>query len=80
MMSKFYELTSSACPMFGTSQVARAARIGSRRKTLPVLSGCWRTEFGALRRLLILRSFDTSDAPDQERRRGLSSDKARLIN
>ncbi|QIO32301.2 NIPSNAP family protein [Bradyrhizobium sp. 1(2017)] len=37
------------------------------------LLGCWRTEFGTLGRLLILRSFETRDALDQERRRALLS-------
>jgi len=73
-MSEFYELTSLACPMLGTSEVAKAARdwVGAPNATGTLL-GCWRTEFSTLGRLLILRSFDTRDALHQERRRALLS-------
>jgi hypothetical protein len=74
MMSEFYELTSLACPMLGTSEVARAARDWvAAPNAASTLVGCWRTEFGTLGRLLILRSFDTADALYQERRRALLS-------
>ena len=74
MMSEFYELTSLACPMLGTSEVARAARDWvAAPNAAGTLVGCWRTEFGTLGRLLILRSFDTADALYQERRRALLS-------
>lgn len=74
MMSEFYELTSLACAMLGTSEVAKAARdwVAAPDATGELL-GCWRTEFGTLGRLLILRSFDTLDALHQERRRALLS-------
>ncbi|MCS3495617.1 hypothetical protein M2189_005424 [Bradyrhizobium japonicum] len=73
-MSEFYELTSLACPMLGTSDVATAARdwVAASDATGTLL-GCWRTEFSTLGRLLILRSFETRDALDQERRRALLS-------
>jgi hypothetical protein len=74
MMSEFYELTSLACPMLGTSEVARAARDWvAAPNAAGTLVGCWRTEFGTLGRLLILRSFDTADALYQERRWALLS-------
>lgn len=73
-MSEFYELTSLACPMLGTSEVAKAARdwvSGPDAAGTPL--GIWRTEFATLGRLLILRGFDTADALRQERRRALLS-------
>jgi hypothetical protein len=72
--TELYELTSLACPMLGTSEVAKAARdwVAAPDATGTLL-GCWRTEFGTLGRLLILRSFDTPDALHQERRRALLS-------
>ena len=84
-MSEFYELTSLACPMLGTSDVAKAARDWvTASDATGTLLGCWRTEFGTLGRLLILRSFETRDALDQERRRALLSanpfNAARLIS
>ena len=74
MMSELYELTSLACPMLGTSDVAKAARewVAAPDATGTLL-GCWRTEFSTLGRLLILRSFDSPDALHQERRRALLS-------
>jgi len=74
MMSELYELTSLACPMLGTSDVAKAARewVAAPEATGTLL-GCWRTEFSTLGRLLILRSFDSPDALHQERRRALLS-------
>jgi hypothetical protein len=74
MINEFYELASLACPMLGTSEVAKAARdwVAAPDATGTIL-GCWRTEFGTLGRLLILRSFDTLDALHQERRRALLS-------
>ena len=74
MMSELYELTSLACPMLGTSDVAKAARewVAAPEATGTLL-GCWRTEFSTLGRLLILRSFESSDALHQERRRALLS-------
>lgn len=74
MMSELYELTSLACPMLGTLEVAKAARewVAAPEATGTLL-GCWRTEFSTLGRLLILRSFDSSDALHQERRRALLS-------
>src|ERR1700744_1742207 len=74
MTSEFYELTSLACPMLGTAEVAKAARdwVAAPDATGTLL-GCWRTEFSTLGRLLILRSFDTLDALHQERRRALLS-------
>jgi NIPSNAP len=74
MTNEFYELASLACPMLGTSEVAKAARdwVAAPDATGTIL-GCWRTEFGTLGRLLILRSFDTLDALHQERRRALLS-------
>ena len=60
--------------MLGTSEVARAARDWvAAPNAAGTLVGCWRTEFGTLGRLLILRSFDTADALYQERRRALLS-------
>jgi NIPSNAP len=74
MPSEFYELTSLACPMLGTSEVAKAARDWvAEPDASGTLLGCWRTEFSTLGRLLILRSFDTLDALHQERRRALLS-------
>ena len=73
-MSEFYELTSLACPMLGTSEVAKAARdwvAAPDAAGTPL--GFWRTEFATLGRLLILRGFDTPDALHQERRRALLS-------
>src|SRR6201987_4168449 len=74
MMSEFYELTSLVCPMLGTAEVAKAARdwVAAPDATGTLL-GCWRTEFGTLGRLLILRSFETPEALHQERRRALLS-------
>jgi hypothetical protein len=74
MMSELYELTSLSCPMLGTSDVAKAARewVAAPEATGTLL-GCWRTEFSTLGRLLILRSFDSSDALHQERSRALLS-------
>jgi hypothetical protein len=74
MINEFYELASLACPMLGTSEVAKAARdwVAAPDATGTIL-GCWRTEFGTVGRLLILRSFDTLDALHQERRRALLS-------
>jgi hypothetical protein len=73
-MSEFYELTSLACPMLGTSEVAKAARewIAAPDATGTLL-GCWRSEFATLGRLLILRSFETPEALHRERRRALLS-------
>lgn len=73
-MSELYELTSLAFPMLGHSEVAKAARdwIASPDATGTLL-GCWRTEFGTLGRLLILRSFEAPDALHRERRRALLS-------
>ena len=74
MMSELYELTSLACPMLGTSDVAKAAREWvADPDAVGTLLGCWRTEFSTLGRLLILRSFDSPDALHQERRRALLS-------
>ena len=73
-MSEFYELTSLACPMLGTAEVAKAARdwvAAPDAAGTPL--GFWRTEFATLGRLLILRGFDTADALRQERRRALLS-------
>ena len=73
-MSEFYELTSLACPMLGTSEVAKAARDWiSATDAIGTPLGFWRTEFSTLGRLLILRGFDTADALRQERRRALLS-------
>jgi NIPSNAP len=73
-MSEFYELTSLACPMLGTSEVAKAARDWiAAPDARGRLLACWRTEFSTLGRLLILRSFDTLDSLHQERRRALLS-------
>ncbi|MGY4225023.1 hypothetical protein ACVMIH_002384 [Bradyrhizobium sp. USDA 4503] len=73
-MSEFYELTTLACPMLGTSEVAKAARDWvAAPGTAGTLLGCWRSEFSTLGRLLILRGFDTLDALHRERRRALMS-------
>lgn len=73
-MSEFYELTSLACPMLGTSEVAKAARDWvATPDAIGTPLGFWRTEFATLGRLLILRGFDTADALRQERRRALLS-------
>jgi len=73
-MSEFYELTSLACPMLGTSEVAKAARDWvATPDAIGTPLGFWRTEFSTLGRLLILRGFDTADALRQERRRALLS-------
>lgn len=73
-MSEVYELTSLAFQMLKHSEVAKAARDWvAAPDASGTLLGCWRSELGTLGRLLILRSFETSDALHRERRRALLS-------
>lgn len=73
-MSEYYELTTLAFPLLSTPEVARAARHWvSAPDASGTLLGCWRTEFGLLGRLLILRGFDDAGALQRERRRALLS-------
>ena len=73
-MRELYELTTLAFPLLSAADVANAARdwVTAPDATGTFL-GCWRTEFGPLGRLLILRGFDEPGALSQERRRALLS-------
>jgi NIPSNAP len=73
-MSKFYELTTLACPLLSASEVAQAAQrwISAADATGTPL-GIWRAEFGTLGRLLILRGFEDAGALQRERHRALLS-------
>jgi hypothetical protein len=73
-MSDLYELTTLAFPLLSASEVARAARDWVLAPDATgTLLGCWRTEFGTLGRMLILRGFDEASALHQERHRALLS-------
>jgi hypothetical protein len=73
-LSEFYELTTLAFPLLSASEVARAARrwVSAADATGTPL-GLWRTEFGTLGHLLILRGFDDAGALQRERHRALFS-------
>jgi NIPSNAP len=83
-MRELYEIATLAFPLLSASEVAKAARDwASAPDALGTLLGCWRTEFGPLGRMLILRRFDDLGTLQQERHRALSStnpfNAARLI-
>jgi hypothetical protein len=73
-MRELYELATLAFPLLAASEVAKAVRGWvSAPDAAGTLLGCWRTEFGPLGRMLILRRFDDSGALQAERHRALSS-------
>jgi hypothetical protein len=62
MMGEFYELTSLACPMLGTSEAATAVRDWVAKPDAPgTLLSCWRTEFGTLGLMLFARRWPHLD-------------------
>lgn len=72
----FYELTTLSCPLLAIDAVAEGAKAWTRDEEAGgSLLGCWRTEIGALGRVLVLRGFDTREMLAIERDRALSSDQ-----
>ena len=73
-MRELYELTTLAFPLLSASEVAKAAQdwVLAPDATGTWL-GSWRSEFGPLGRLLILRGFEGPPALHQERQRALLS-------
>jgi hypothetical protein len=69
-----YELATLSCPLLAVGQAADGVHAWLRDGDAKGrLLGCWRTEFGALGRLIVLRGFETPDDLAAERRRALLS-------
>ncbi|MDP4021701.1 NIPSNAP family protein [Methylobacterium sp. NEAU 140] len=69
-----YELAALSCPLLSVASVSAAARAWTDDpEAKGTLVGCWRTEIGALGRLLILRGFEAPEDMTAERRRALMS-------
>lgn len=73
-MSELYEIATLSFPLLSASEVSEGVRgwVAAPEATGAVL-GCWRTEIGALGRLLVLRGFESADELGRERRRALLS-------
>lgn len=70
-----YEMTTLSCPLLAVGQASEGAQAWTSHPDAGgVLLGCWRTEIGALGRLLVLRGFETAETLAAERRRALLSD------
>lgn len=69
-----YELAELSCPLMALGRAAEGvhAWVGDP-EAKGALVGCWRTEVGALGRLLVLRGFDAPEDMTAERRRALHS-------
>lgn len=69
-----YELTTLSCPLLSLGNVAnRAVAWAGNGSTCGELLGCWRTEFGTLGQVLLLRGFDMAERLAAERERALLS-------
>jgi hypothetical protein len=69
-----YELSTLCCPLLSISEVAkRALAWAGKSSKRGELLGCWRTEFGTLGRVLLLRGFATAECLAAERERALLS-------
>lgn len=69
-----YELATLSCPLPAVAQAAEGARHWvSDPDAKGTLVGCWRTELGALGRVLVLRGFEAPEDMTAERRRALLS-------
>lgn len=69
-----YELTELACPLLALGRAAEGARAWIEDpEARGALVGCWRTEVGALGRLVVLRGFEAPEDMTAERRRALMS-------
>lgn len=68
------ELATLSCPLLALGKAAEGAYawVGDGEAKGELL-GCWRTEFGALGRLIVLRRFETPEDMTTERRRALLS-------
>lgn len=69
-----YELATLSCPLLAVGQASEGvhAWVGDSEAKGELL-GCWRTEFGILGRLLVLRRFEAPEDMTAERRRALLS-------
>ena len=69
-----YELATLSCPLLAVGQAFEGvhAWVGNSEAKGELL-GCWRTEFGTLGRLLVLRRFEAPEDMTAERRRALLS-------
>ena len=57
-----YEIITLYCPLLSVGEVGqRAAAWGLEGARHGEFRGCWRTEFGALGRALLLRGFETAE-------------------
>ena len=67
-----YEIITLSCPLLSVGDVGQRAAAwvlaGAGRGEF---LGCWRTEFGALGRALLLRGFETAEHLAEERDRVL---------
>lgn len=73
-MNTLYELATLAFPLLSADAVSAGARdFVTGPEATGELLGCWRTEIGALGRLLVLRGFETEQALFKERHRALLS-------
>lgn len=69
-----YELATLSCPLLAVGQAAEAAGAWvNDAEAKGQLLGCWRSELGALGRVLVLRGFETPEDMTAERRRALLS-------
>jgi hypothetical protein len=69
-----YELTTLSCPLLLVGDAAkRAVAWMGESSTSGEFLGCWRTEFGTLGRVLLLRCFETAEGMAAERERALLS-------
>lgn len=69
-----YELATLSCPLLEVDEPARGATAWvNDAAARGVLLGLWRSEIGALGRLIVLRGFDAPEDMTTERRRALMS-------
>ncbi|MGT2488952.1 NIPSNAP family protein [Methylobacterium oryzae CBMB20] len=69
-----YELATLSCPLLAVGQVSEGVQAWlDDADAKGTLVGCWRTEIGALGRLIVLRGFEAPEDMTAERRRALLS-------
>ena len=69
-----YELATLSCPLLALGQASEGVHAWvDDAEAKGQLLGCWRTEFGALGRLIVLRGFAAPEDMTAERRRALLS-------
>jgi len=70
-----YEISTLSCPLLSIEDLSqRSSRWVSDAQAAGKVLGAWRTEIGTLGRLMILRSFETTEVLATERRRAFLSE------